>query len=178
MSVYRITGYDTAQNTPENTISGGILMDYENQKTNTNPNDATVEPDPATDGNQQSFASDQSFDQLMAQSPTLSPFCGWLKCIRKPALSMQYSIQKRHVPDLDAEVCCQGKSGNAQNGTNAQNKPSGQGSPSAHKGQNSDTMGLTGGFTIRYFDLALGALGLMVLGCVMKGCCCLKKRMF
>ena len=104
---------------------------------------------------------DQTFERLMAESPTLSPFCGWLKCLRKPALSMEYSIQKRHVPDLDTD-----------SGT------SGQSAPKAKKGQNSDAMGLSGSFTIRYFDFALGVLGLAIAGCLMKGCGCLKRKMF
>ncbi len=110
---------------------------------------------------------EQNFDQLMARSPKLSPFAGWLKCLRKPALSMEYSFQKRHVPDLDNDV--QGA-----------NKPNGQGNQgSTHpSGQNSDTMSVRGGFTIRYFDFALGVVGLAIAGCLMKGCGCLKRKMF
>jgi len=102
-----------------------------------------------------------SFDELMRQSPTLCPLSGWLKCLRKPAISLQYSMQKRHIPDLDKD-----------------NRESGQtGASSAQKGQNSDTMDVTGGFTIRYFDLLAGAMGLLLLGCVWKGCCGLKRVM-
>ena len=140
-------------------------MEQENQKANTaNEQNTTTQnfasqtaatADTSTDGG------DQTFERLMAESPTLSPFCGWLKCLRKPALSMEYSIQKRHVPDLDTD-----------SGT------SGQSAPKAQKGQNSDTMGLSGSFTIRYFDFALGVLGLAIAGCFMKGCGCLKRKMF
>ena len=125
-----------------------------------------------------------SFDQLMAQSSTLSPMSGWIKCLRKPALSMQYSLQKRHVPDLDADTegQSQGASGTPQSAQGGQSTQSGQSaSPSStptKAGQNSDTMGLTGGFTIRYFDLAMGAFGLMMLGCLLKGCCFLKRKIF
>ena len=122
-------------------------------------------------------AGGQTFDQLMAMSPKLSPFSGWLKCLRKPALSMEYSIQKRHVPDLDADA--------GQSGPSKQNKPSsqqGQTAPASAQnspsGQNSDTMGVSGSFTIRYFDFALGIVGLAIVSCVMKGCCCLKRKMF
>ena len=119
-----------------------------------------------------------TMEQLMQKSPALSPLCGWLKCLRKPALSMQYSIQKRHIPDLDTDT---GGQSSGNNSPSAQNPPSAQGgqspSPSAKKGQNSDTMSLSGGFTIRYFDFALGILGLMVAGILVKGGCRLKKKL-
>lgn len=80
---------------------------------------------------------------------------------------MEYSFQKRHVPDLDNDV--QGA-----------HKASGQGNQGAThpNGQNSDTMSISGGFTIRYFDFALGVVGLAIAGCLMKGCGCLKRKMF
>ena len=79
----------------------------------------------------------------------------WMKCLRKPALSMQYTLEKRHIPDMD-------------------NDPTGQ---TAGKGSNSDTMSVTGGFTIRYFDLAAGAMTLLLTGCMIKALCCVKKMM-
>ena len=109
-----------------------------------------------------------TMEQLMQKSPALSPLCGWLKCLRKPALSMQYSIQKRHIPDLDTRDT-------RDSGQKATTKQE-QSAPAA-KGQTSDVMDVTGGFTIRYFDFALGILGLMVAGCLWKGCCFLKKKM-
>lgn len=134
-------------------------MEQEKQKANTANEQNTNTQSSAA----QSAATDdeQTFDRLMAESPTLSPFCGWLKCLRKPALSMEYSIQKRHVPDLDTD-----------------SGMSGQSAPKAKKGQNSDTMGLSGSFTIRYFDFALGVLGIAIAGCLVKGCGCLKRKMF
>ena len=123
--------------------------------TNTNANQSTSAD--SSDGGKS-----PTMEQLMQKSPTLSPLCGWLKCLRKPALSMQYSIRKRHVPDLDTDTGGQGQSP----------------SPSAQQGKNSDTMDVTGGFTIRYFDFALGVLGLMAAGILVKGGCFLKKKMF
>ena len=100
------------------------------------------------------------FDRLMAASPKLAPLGGWLKCLRKPAISVEYNLTKRHIPDLDTD-----------DGTNASaNSPK-------TKGKNSDTMGLNGHFTIRYFDFALGILGLAIAGCVSRGCCALKRLM-
>lgn len=142
------------------------------------PSEASTAAAPMDNGGQSA-----SLESLMAQSPKLCPLSGWLTCLRKPALSMQYSLQKRHVPDLDADAGCQGQADNAQSsggGQTGQTKPRAQSqpaSPSAQKGKNSDTMGLTGGFTIRYFDLAMGVLGLTLLGCMMKGCMCLKRHL-
>lgn len=116
-------------------------------------NTATCEPAP-------------TMEQLMQKSPKLSPLCGWIKCLRAPALSMRYSIQKQHIPDLDTQ----------DSGQKATTKQE-QSAPAA-KGQTSDVMDVTGGFTIRYFDFALGILGLMVAGILVKGGCFLKKKMF
>lgn len=99
-----------------------------------------------------------TMDQLMARSPLLAPLGNWLKCLRKPALSLEYSFQKRHVPDLDTDT---GK----------------QEDSSSKLGHNSDVMGLNGGFTIRYFDFAMGILGLTILSCVTRGCTCIRRWM-
>ena len=92
---------------------------------------------------------------LMEQSEKTCVLGQWMKCLRKPALSMQYTLEKRHIPDMD-------------------NDPTGQ---TAGKGSNSDTMSVTGGFTIRYFDLAAGAMTLLLAGCMIKALCCVKKMM-
>ncbi len=137
-------------------------MDQETKQPNADTNTSTnMNADTSTDTSAASTPS-PTMEQLMQKSPTLSPLCGWLKCLRKPALSMQYSIRKRHVPDLDTDTGGQGQSP----------------SPSAQQGKNSDTMDVTGGFTIRYFDFALGVLGLMAAGILVKGGCFLKKKMF
>jgi hypothetical protein len=112
-----------------------------------------------------------TMEQLMQKSPALSPLCGWLKCLRKPALSMQYSIQKRHIPDLDTRDTRDTRD-SGQKATTKQE----QSAPAA-KGQTSDVMDVTRGFTIRYFDFALGILGLMVAGILVKGGCRLKKKL-
>jgi hypothetical protein len=93
--------------------------------------------------------------KLMEKNPRVCGLGGWMKCLRKPALSLQYTVDKRHVPDMDSD-------------------PTGQ---AEVPGANSDTMTVKGGFTIRYFDLAAGMLLLMVAGCFIKGCCCLKRMM-
>ena len=142
-------------------------MEQENQQ----PNQHQTADQPSSDtqpvADTMRGSDGQNFDQLMAASPRLSPFAGWLKCLRKPALSMEYSFQKRHVPDLDKDV--QGANQAGGQGNQGSTHPS---------GQNSDTMSVRGGFTIRYFDFALGVVGLAIAGCLMKGCGCLKRKMF
>ena len=107
-----------------------------------------------------------TMDQLLAnaQSPKLKAIGAWLICLRKPALSMQYSLQKRHVPDLDTDSGGQQASSTPTANTN-------------QAGKNSDVMGLNGDFTIRYFDLAMGLLGLSMLACFIKGCACIKRSL-
>ena len=46
-----------------------------------------------------------------------------MKCLRKPAISVQYTLEKRHIPDMDDD-------------------PTGQ---TQVKGSNSDTVSVTGG---------------------------------
>jgi hypothetical protein len=78
-----------------------------------------------------------------------------MKCLRKPAISLQYTLEKRHIPDMDDD-------------------PTGQ---TEVKGSNSDAVSVKGGFTIRYFDFAAGAFTLLVAGCMMKALCCVRKMM-
>ncbi len=91
--------------------------------------------------------------KLMEKNPRVCGLGGWMKCLRKPALSLQYTLDKRHVPDMDSD-------------------PTGQ---TEVPGANSDTMTVKGGFTIRYFDFAAGVLTLLVLGCISKSCLCIRR---
>ena len=124
-----------------------------------------------------------SWDRLMAQSPMLAPLGQWLKCLRKPAISLQYSFQKRHIPDLDAaqraaqSAAQSAAQGAAQSAAQGAAQGAAQSAETAGKGQNSDVMDVTGGATLRYFDLAAGVVGIMLLGCLWKGCCALKRVM-
>ena len=90
---------------------------------------------------------------LMGQSQKTCALGQWMKCMRKPALSMQYTLEKKHIPDMDDD-------------------PAGQ---TPVKGANADTVSVTGGFTIRYFDLAAGAMLLLVAGCMVKAMCCVRR---
>ena len=101
---------------------------------------------------------------LMDQSGKTCAVGQWLRCLRKPGLSVQYTLTKRHVADMDSEAA--GQSGVSSACGSA-----------PLKGANADVMNLQGGFTIRYLDLAAGLLLLTAVGCVVKGLCCLKKMM-
>lgn len=93
--------------------------------------------------------------RLMEQSPGTRGLGQWMNCLRKPALSLQYTVEKRHVPDMDSD-------------------PTGE---IPVPGANEDAMTVKGGFTIRYFDFAAGVFTLLVAGCVMKMICCVKRMM-
>ena len=93
--------------------------------------------------------------KLMGENQKTCGLGQWMKCLRKPALSMQYTLDKRHVPDMDDDTTGQ----------------------MPVKGSNQDAVSVTGGFTIRYFDLAAGTLLLLIAGCMMKGLCRVRKWM-
>ena len=92
---------------------------------------------------------------LMGQSQRSCTLGQWMKCLRKPALSMQYTLDKRHIPDMDGD-------------------PTGK---IPVKGANEDSMSVTGGFTIRYFDLAAGTALLILSACVLKALCRVRRWM-
>lgn len=83
--------------------------------------------------------------------------CDWLGCLRTSGVSLSYSVEKRHIPDVNSD-------GRAE-------------SPPAH-GQNRDTMTLGGELKVRYFDLALGIVGLLLAGCALKGLCRIGRHLF
>ena len=137
-----------------------------------------------------------TLESVTEQLPLPRALKDWLICVRKPALSLRYRMEKRHVPDLDAEPAVRGDStatsaGQADTTTSADapaisrnapsDAPEAADSPSAPqapvKGKNSDLMTVTGGFTIRYFDLAAGMLGMLLAGCLFRGCCWMKQQM-
>ena len=141
--------------------------------------DSSANPAPADEA--------PTMQSVVAQLPLPKAFKDWMVCIRKPAISLQYSINKRHIPDLDAEP---------QAGATASENPASAPAPAADasaedtsaagdsaadtaasatppatKGKNTDLMTLSGGLTIRYFDLGVGVLGLLLAGCLLRGGC-------
>ena len=135
-------------------------MDTMNQNTNNNDNgttaaSATPAAGAAPNGGTATSTGADDMLCLMGQSQKTCALGQWMKCMRKPALSMQYTLEKKHVPDMDGD-------------------PAGQ---TPVKGANADTVSVTGGFTIRYFDLAAGAMLLLAAGCAVKAMCCVRKMM-
>ena len=135
-------------------------MDTMDQNTNNNDNgttaaSATPAAGAASNGGTAPSTGADDMLCLMGQSQKTCALGQWMKCMRKPALSMQYSLTKKHVPDMDDD-------------------PAGQ---TPVKGANSDTATLSGGFTIRYFDLAAGAMLMLLAGCMVKAMCCVRKMM-
>ena len=137
-------------------------MESMNENRTNNDKQATSAPTgqggQGAQANAGSAASSNGADDMLKLMGENQKTCGlgqWMKCLRKPALSMQYTLEKRHIPDMD-------------------NDPTGQ---TAGKGSNSDTMSVTGGFTIRYFDLAAGAMTLLLAGCMIKALCQVRRMM-
>ena len=114
---------------------------------------------------------------LLQQSSLPSSACNWISCLRKSGMSLTYSLEKQHVPDMDQP---QGNSGGKQ-----ANEQSGNGSGSQSKGQKndqsnaqggaSDTMTCSGTCSIRYFDLIVGGMLLLVACGILKGCRSMKR---
>lgn len=140
-----------------------------------------------------------TLESVTEQLPLPRVLKDWLICIRKPALSLRYRMEKRHIPDLDAHEAGEGDGTPPDpTGADAASRPAvspkkappppqgGEISPTAQasprtparaKGQNTDLMTVTGGFTIRYFDLAAGMLGILLAGCLLRGCCWVRRKM-
>lgn len=127
------------------------------------PNDTTSTVTPATTPSDTSPQRTAPQETAAPRLPLPEPLKAWLTDVRKPALSLQYRIDKRHVPDLNAEATTtQAVPQSSADSTVASASPS---------GKNSDLMTVTGDFTIRYFDLCAGMLGLLLAGCLLRGCC-------
>ncbi len=95
--------------------------------------------------------------------------CEKLAALRAPAMTVRYHMEKRHIPDLDAE-----------RKRNSHKPASGQ--PSSDRGDcdctlenepSAERMLCRGTWTVRYFDLAVGAMALVAMGCLVKGCLCM-----
>ena len=140
--------------------------------------DSSANPAPADEA--------PTMQSVVAQLPLPKAFKDWMVCIRKPAISLQYSINKRHIPDLDAEPQAGATASEAPTSAPAPSSaPAADSSaagdsaadtaasatPPAAKGKNTDLMTLSGGLTIRYFDLGVGILGLLLAGCLLRGGC-------
>jgi hypothetical protein len=140
---------------------------------------------------------------VMEQLPMPRALKDWLVCLRKPAISLQYRVSKRHIPDLDSEpqagaaASDESASASAPSSSSTDSAPAADPSaakdsaasgstedtatpatpPAAAKGKNTDLMTLSGGLTIRYFDLGMGLVGLLLVGCLFRGGCRVRKML-
>lgn len=115
---------------------------------------------------------------LLGQTSLPANVCGWLSCLRKSGMSLTYSMQKRHIPDMDQAQSAQsggqtgGQSGGQSDGQ-AQNTSSGQGNQQS--AGTSDTVTCSGSCSVRYFDLAVGAMLVLTVCGMLKGLRCMKR---
>ncbi len=156
-------------------------MDTET-KQNTNHSPAAGRTD-SPSGSGAHTAEAPKMGELLRQSSVPSGVCDWLSCLRKPGMTLSYSVEKRHVADMDApraeprggQMSCSDK-GN----TNQSGNPGKSGGTRATGA--ADTMACSGTCAVRYFDLAVGGALILAFCGVLKcclGCCrCVKKKMF
>ena len=105
---------------------------------------------------------------LLGQTSLPANVCGWLSCLRKSGMSLTYSMQKRHIPDMDQPQSAQ--NGGQDGEKNASSDKGNQQSAGA-----SDTMTCSGSCSIRYFDLAVGAMLVLTVCGILKGCRCMRR---
>ena len=141
-------------------------------------------------------AATPDMQSVVEQLPMPRACKDWLVCLRKPAISLQYSINKRHIPDLDNEptrgasvaadpasaptvdsAAADPSATEASTASDATADTSTSATSSGTKGKNTDLMTLSGGLTIRYFDLGMGLFGLLMLGCLFRGGCRVRKML-
>ena len=112
---------------------------------------------------------------LLGQSSLPASTCGWLSCLRKSGMSLTYSLQKQHIPNMDQPQPAQsGAPSNGQNGGQGQGNSQGKNTSSAQGNSKatgtSDTMTCSGSCSVRYFDLAVGAILVLTVCGILKSC--------
>ncbi len=134
-------------------------------------------------------AQSDSMMSMLEQSAVPSGICQWIKCLRGPGMALTYSMEKRHIPNMDVEKQARAQadtqnttpSGGASSGKNGV-QSSGTTSTSAvgTVKEQPGTMQCAGVCEVRYFDLAVGAMLALTVGCMLaclRGCCrCIKKK--
>ncbi len=147
-----------------------------------------------THGTSATCACEKSNDMMsvLEQSAVPEGICRWLRCLRTPGIVLNYSLEKRHIPDMDAggqngastSASIQ-SSGRSETNAGKNGAPASASAASKVAEENSsstiDVMQCAGTFKVRYFDLALGAT-LLLAACgmikCMCGCCrCIKRKM-
>ncbi len=155
---------------------------------NKKPNEGQADTQNSHASSTQSLSSTQNaeagtaaptMDELMHASSLPTSMCDWISCMRKAGISLTYSLEKRHIPDMNQPP-------SASSGGKKSGGPAGNPAPSSADSDaqiastigSIDTMTASGTCRIRYFDLILGAVGIFA-GCVLiKCCCCMKRKMF
>ncbi len=119
--------------------------------------------------------------ELLEQSSVPTGVCNWLSCLRKPGMTVSYSLEKRHISDMNAprrdSECGRMSSDQSRNASIGASRSDGDGK----KIGATDTVRCSGTCAIRYFDLAVGAALILTLCGLLKGCLgccrCVKKKM-
>ncbi len=107
-------------------------------------------------------------------------------------MTLQYTLSKRHIPDLDAErqaakvTAGKAESVTAPSSGSGAPAPTGSETGSAAPGMADaacvvpmkDTMQASGHCAIRYFDLAVGMMAIGMILCMCKCCKGLKHKLF
>lgn len=103
-------------------------------------------------------------NSLIRDSNMPTPLCNWLRCLRTPGISMTYTLQKKHIPDMEiADTAADTAASSSGDSTST---------VPANSTDTTDIMNVSGTLRARYFDLAVGALAI-VAGCMLiKGCLC------
>lgn len=128
------------------------------QKQNRNTTSTTAPSNNGTNSTQQT----PDLNTLLDESPLPRPAVKWIKCLRAPAMSLSISMDKQHIPNYDA----------SQGENESINSPV----KGAQTG-NSKGTSFTHNCTVRYFDLALGAVAVLLVGCLCKTCTGCKRAM-
>jgi len=146
-----------------------------NQNHNTNQNTAPTQA--SGNGGSNGVQSAPTVSTLLDESPLPRPVCAWIKCLRAPAMSLSITVDKRHIPNYDAEKASgtAGASGSAK-GESGSGGSQASGTNAGQAG-NAEGMSFSHRCTVRYFDLALGAVAVMLLGCLCKTCTGCKRAM-
>ncbi len=108
-------------------------------------------------------------NSLIRDSHMPTSLCNWLQCLRTPGITLKYTLQKQHIPDMSAAEAAPASPSST---TAAPLTDTAESSSPADSTDTTDIMQVSGTLRARYFDLAAGALAILA-GCMLiKGCLC------
>ncbi len=154
-------------------------MDTETNSTHSNPETSSASrssdtSSPAT-GSAASADATPTMEELLTRAPVPSSVCDWITCMRKAGISLSYSLEKRHIPDMKRDAQASASTGRTAQKSSDGATSGASGTQTAPAVGSIDTMTVSGTCRIRYFDLALGAMALLAASVMVKCCCCMKK---